>query len=397
MLTTVIGIITVLSALLVVYHHVGYPVLLKMLGRRSAARSRFSGDRSHQLINYPSITILVPAYNEAAFIAHKIRNLATLDYPADKLKIVIACDGSRDATYDIALETLREPECLHCDIRLLKFDHNRGKIAVLNQVIAQIETDIVALSDVSALISIDALQLAARQFQDPAVGVVNSRYRLLSPGSAGEGIYWEFQSQLKAAEASIGSVIGAHGAFYLIRTQLYQTLPADTINDDFIIPMQIVLRGYRSVYDADIIALELECAGDSQDSQRRSRIAAGNLQQALRLRRLLSPRFGGTAFTFASGKVLRVLVPYLMITAFAGSVYVAPEHALFRLAATGQTVIYLCYALLEFFSLGNSARAVQSFKYLLRGHLNNLRGSLAYAVTSMTRLIRGHSLDKPSW
>ena len=205
---------------------------------------------------------------------------------------------------------------------------------------------------------------------------------------AGEQKYWEYQSRLKADEASLGSVIGSHGAFYLIRTHLYRQLPEDTINDDFIIPMEIVRQGYRSVYEGDILALELEQAKASQDSHRRVRISAGNLQQALRLRGLLLPRHGGTAFTFASGKVLRVLMPYLMMIALIGSILLAPEHSLFWLSAVGQMAIYGLYLVLELFGLGDSSKALQALKYLLRGHLNNLRGSLGYGLKALSKAVR---------
>jgi len=227
------------------------------------------------------------------------------------------------------------------------------------------------------------------------VAVVNGCYRLLNPGSAGEQKYWEFQSRLKVNEASLGSAIGSHGAFYLIRTRLYQSLPDDTINDDFIIPMRIVQQGYRSVYEDSIFALELEQADTSQDSHRRYRISAGNLQQALRLRALLSPRYRGTAFTFASGKVLRVLMPYLMISALVGSLYLAPVHPVFLLSAILQTSIYGLYLLLEALRLGDSVKLLQTLKYLLRGHLNNLKGSIGYVATGIGKILREQPAHKP--
>jgi len=392
----IVALLTTISIALIVYHHAIYPLLLQFLGnrRRQACHDDDCDEalQSHQL---PSITILLPAYNEERFIADKIRNLAFLDYPRDKLKIIIASDGSTDSTCRVALETLREAECRHCNIKVIQFRKNRGKIAVLNSMISEVESDILALSDVSALISIDALKMAAKRFRDPEVAVVNGCYRLLNPGSAGEQKYWEFQSRLKANEASLGSAIGSHGAFYLIRTHLYQPLPDDTINDDFIIPMRIVQQGYRSVYEDSIFALELEQADTSQDSHRRYRISAGNLQQALRLRALLSPRYRGTAFTFASGKVLRVLMPYLMVSALVGSLYLAPVHPVFLLSAILQTSIYGLYLLLEALRLGDSVKLLQTLKYLLRGHLNNLKGSIGYVATGIGKILREQPAHKP--
>jgi len=142
--------------------------------------------------------------------------------------------------------------------------------------------------------------------------------------------------------------------------------------------MQIVKQGYRSVYDANIIALELEQAQDEQDTQRRYRISAGNLQQALRLKSLLLPRYRGTAFTFASGKVLRLLIPYLMIIAFLGSIYLSFFNAVFLFFSVSQALLYTIYSSMELLDVGDSYKLLQSLKYLLRGHLSNLKGSSNY-------------------
>ena len=386
MLNLTIALVTLTSIFLVVYHHAGYPLVLRYLRGRKA---RVQTDPAKTVAvdidrgQLPSITIVVPAYNEADFIADKIRNLAILDYPRDRLKVVIACDGSTDNTHEIAIETAAEPECRDLSITVIRFEQNRGKIALLNHLVGQVDSEIVALSDVSALVSMDALLLAAARFSDPEIGVVNGHYRLLSPGSEGEKKYWEYQSKVKAGEASLGSVIGSHGAFYLIRRKLFEQLPGDTINDDFIIPMRIVLQGYRSVYDGDIMALELEHADSDLDAGRRHRIAAGNLQQLLRLKSLLLPRYRGTAFTFASGKCLRVLMPYLMILALIGSLLLAPHSPVFLLMGLGQALGYLFYLVLEAFDLGDSKPLLQTFKYLLRGHLNSLRGSAAYLKSAI--------------
>jgi len=390
MSTLLIGLLTSLSIFLIIYHHAGYPLLLhflsKRLRRKHAIAASNGNDKLYQQ-GLPSISIVIPAYNEEQFIAEKIRNLSILKYPPNKLDIIIASDGSTDSTYETALKTLKESECRHCAIKVIKFEKNVGKIAILNSLISTIDTEILALSDVSALISIDALQLAIKHFQDPAVGVVNGMYRLLNPGSEGEKKYWEYQSKLKSDEARIGSVIGSHGAFYLLRTRLYRSLPADTINDDFMIPMQIVKQGYRSIYDPKIVALEMEQSREAQDKKRRYRISAGNLQQALRLKSLLLPRYRGTAFTFASGKVLRVLMPYLMIVACLGSIYLSFDHPVFLLLGITQAFIYALYFSLEILNTGDSSRLLQTLKYLLRGHINSLKGSAHYMKSSFQKTI----------
>lgn len=383
----IIILLTTLSIFLIIYHHAGYPLLLRLLSRRNRNISQPETEQPTQQ-SLPTITIVVPAYNEEKFIADKIRNLSIIDYPKSKLNIIIASDGSTDNTYQVALNTLNEAECRNFPIKIIDFDKNRGKVAVLNSVLSTIKTDILALSDVSALISIDALMIAVRHFNNPEVGVVNGTYKILNPGSEGEKKYWDYQSRVKSDEASIGSVIGSHGAFYLLRTHLYKTLPDDTINDDFIIPMQIVKHGYRSIFEPNIHAIELEHSDDALDSSRRNRISAGNLQQALRLKTLLLPRYRGTAFTFASGKVLRVFMPYLMIIAFSGSLYLSSSSTLFLLCAIGQTLVYGLFLFSEFLGLQHYSKILQTLAYLVKGHAAGLTGSLHYLKSIMVQKIR---------
>ncbi len=386
----VIIIFTVTSAFLVIYHHLGYPLILRIAKRFKPkhvviARTRhYTPDDDDS--DLPTITIMIPAYNEQQWISEKIRNLAVLDYPAKRLKIIIACDGCNDNTATVALKVSNEVECQYLQIEILTFKKNRGKVAVINEVMQSITSDLVVLSDVSALVSVDALLIAAEHFKDPDVGVLNSHYRLLNPGSTGEAIYWRYQSNIKASEAALGSTLGAHGAFYLFRRSLFQPLAPDTINDDFILPMKIVAAGYRADYENTINALELEKADTTQDHQRRYRIAAGNFQQLLRLKRLLLPSYGGVAFAFISGKALRVLMPFLMISSLIGSLLLSTEYLLFALLAITQLFAYLLASWHLLFHPKTSNRLIEALTYLVGGHAAGLVGTLRY----LFGLERGH-------
>lgn len=383
--------ITLMSGFLVIYHHLGYPLILKLLTKKlnyqpmlSRSRGYASDDLDEQL---PSIAIVMPAYNEAQWITEKIRNLAALDYPKQRLQIFIGCDGCTDQTYQLAQQTALEPECKHLNIQLFNFQHNRGKVQVINELILKADATLIALTDVSALLSIDALLIATERFKDPKVGVVNSHYQLVSPSSEGEQSYWDYQSKIKLAEASLGATLGAHGAFYMFRSTLFEPLAADTINDDFILPMKIVAAGYRADYDNEINALELEQVDTKQELQRRRRIAAGNFQQLLRLKVLLLPRYKGIAFAFLSGKALRVLMPFLMLLALFGSLILSPYHWLFICLAIVQLCAY-SIALLQIIKRPkNSNKVSKLLAYLVSGHYAGLIGSLRY-------LLR---LDKAHW
>ena len=230
----------------IVYHHLLYPLLLRLLASRKS-----DVEVSQCLIDadLPSINLIMPAYNEAGVVAAKIRNVAALNYPADKLKITLIGDGCTDDTMAIAKAVANEPCCVGLTLEIEEHINNRGKVAVLNQAIKDSKSDIVALSDISALINVDGLRMAARRFQQAQVGVVNSTYQFANYSSSGEEAYWRYQSKVKQMETRTGSVIGAHGALYFFRRELFRPLKADTINDDFILPMLIVEQGYQAVHE----------------------------------------------------------------------------------------------------------------------------------------------------
>lgn len=367
--------LTVISMILVVYHHLGYPLLLKALARNRKAESESPVQIKDDEL--PSITVLMPAYNEARWIAEKIRNLAALDYPANKLHVVLACDGCTDNTAQIARQTAAEPLCRELHLEVIEYCDNHGKVIVINKAMARVHTELVALSDISALISYDALRLAAQRFQTSNVGVVNSRYCFLNPG-AEEKQYWHYQNTIQRHEAHIGSALGAHGALYFIRRKLFSPLALDTINDDFILPMKIVAQGFRADVVDSIQAVELEASSRAQDFRRRLRIGAGNCQQLLRLFGCLHPSYRGVAFAFASGKALRVLMPFLMIAALTGSLYLAPSNLFFTLATAGQLAIYALVAGCQCFKHSPGNKIANALNYLVAGHTANMIGTLRY-------------------
>ena len=382
-----LGLLSLLALLwaLIVYHHVIYPLLMRRFSAiaKPLAHKAQAEPTSALTSSLKSIAILVPAYNEADFIADKIRNVASLDYPAEKLELIIACDGCQDDTAAIARKTAREWLNASLNVRVIEYPQNRGKVALLNQLIPEIKADIVALSDASALISQDALHLANQHFLQPPVGVVAATYKILNPGSEGERQYWDYQIQIKRGEAAIGSPIGVHGALYFFRQALFKPLPADTINDDFILPMQIVSQGYRSIYDSTLIALELEVASLNMDQKRRLRIAAGNFQQLIRMPQLCSPKLGGTAFSFVSGKALRALMPFILLLQFLLCLLLGFDSiALLTLAALQLSAFFSArLSLLIPEHAWPKHRILKPLKlifYLVNGYWSSLIGTLRY-------------------
>lgn len=358
---------------LAAYHHAAYPILLRWLADRQPERRRpaAGGDLPH-------VTLVMPAFNEAAFIAAKIRNLAAVDYPSDRLRVLVGCDGCSDDTAARARAAALEPECADLHIEIVEFPENRGKVAVLNDLIGRVAEGIVALSDVSALISLEALRLAADWFRDPATGVVCAGYRFFRPGTPGEATYWRYQTAIKRQESRLGSTLGAHGALYLFRHELFRPLPGDTINDDFVLPMSMVAQGRRAVYEPEMVALELERASLATDRARRRRIAAGNAQQAIRLHALLHPRHGWPALMFASGKLLRVAMPLCLLMSLLGSLLLSPASPFFALAAGAQLVAWLGAAIAAALPEQRRPAILARILYVLGGHLASAHGTLRW-------------------
>jgi cellulose synthase/poly-beta-1,6-N-acetylglucosamine synthase-like glycosyltransferase len=366
--------------LLILYHHLLFPLILKQQMRKTCVASTQDQERTEQIPDeqLPTMAILIPAYNEARFITDKIRNLAQLDYPAERLFCVIACDGCSDGTAALARQAINDLDRPELNIKVLNFSQNRGKVAVLNEVIPSLHTQIVALSDTSALIAHDALRRAAAHFTENQVGVVAATYRLATPGNQGEDSYWQYQINIKRGEAAFGSPIGVHGALYFFKRSLFTPMPADTINDDFILPMRMVSQGYQAIYDPHIIALELEVASRDMDQRRRIRIAAGNFQQLLRLPMLLHPRLKGTAFCFASGKALRSLMPLILLLQWALCLLLGSEYSVLFWLALAQALLFLIAWRSTSLAESHFPRLVNVVFYIANGYRASLVGIIRY-------------------
>ncbi len=373
----------------IIYHHAVYPALLHtlagLLRRRSQDQSNEQATVGKPSSNdgpLPSMTIVMAAFNEAPFIAAKIRNLASASYRGQPVKILIGSDGSSDRTAKIASETIAGCAGSLNQFEFIHFEVNRGKVAVINDLIARCTSDLVALTDVSAEIPVDGLERTAAYFADHNVGVVSGGYELTVAGSAGEDAYWRYQTRIRMDEATLDSPMGAHGAFYAFRKALWEPLPADTINDDFILPMTIVANGSRAVYAPEIRIFEREKTQGTQEFMRRIRIGAGNFQQAIRLWKLLDPRRPGLAFTFGSGKALRAIMPLILVLAFVSNFALLTHHGhvystLLVLQCLGYGLAAASPFLLEARIGGRLVqKGIAWLAYLVRGYAAGLIGIL---------------------
>jgi len=283
---------------LVAFAYVGYPCLLAALVRLFR-RPPKSADVT------PSVTLLVPAFNEEHSLGPKLESCLALDYPRGQLQVLVLSDGSTDGTNAIASR--------HADrgIELLAFERNRGKLAVLRDGVARARGEIIAFSDAASRLMPDSLRRLVRPFADPSVGCVSGVYRVLRPEAAQlgeeEGFYWRYETFIKRCESELGSILGAHGSLYAIRRALFPDLGPTTVNDDYVVPVQIVAAGHRAVYEPGAVACEE--ATEMGGFARRVRIALGNFQQLRLLGLLVWPPRPWLAFTFLAHKTLRLLGP----------------------------------------------------------------------------------------
>jgi len=305
---------------LVAFAYVGYPLLLAALVRLVRREPR-TADIT------PSMTLLVPAYNEEHAIGAKLESCLALDYPKDKLQVVVLSDGSTDRTNDIAAGYADR------GIELMAFEENRGKLAVLRDGVAAARGEIVAFSDAACRLEPQSIRELVKPFADPQVGCVSGVYRVLRPGEAElgqeEGFYWRYETFIKRCESDLGSILGAHGALYAIRRDLCPDLDKIRINDDYEIPVHIVAEGHRAVYAPGAVACEE--ASEMGGFARRVRIAVGNFRQLRLLGLLLWPPRPWLLLTFMAHKVLRLAGPFALAGALALNV---------ALVATGRGPIY---------------------------------------------------------
>ena len=290
-----------LACLLTIFPYVIYPVVLRFGGSSRTLRlpaESGAGDK-------PSLTIIVSARNEEAVIADKINNALSLDYPQDGLNVLVVSDASTDRTDDLVKEIAASSP----QVELLAIAERRGKTAGLNRAMEQIDSDLVVFTDANAMFDADALKHLVAPFSDPNVGYVvgAQKYTQAEGQSAGdnEGLYWRFELGLKAAESDYYSVVGGDGAIYAIRRQLFTPLADEDIND-FVNPLQIILKGYRGVFRADAVAFEDPANSFEKEFDRKRRIVCRSwgalLRYGMNHRLLALPKF---AFMMFSHKVLR--------------------------------------------------------------------------------------------
>jgi cellulose synthase/poly-beta-1,6-N-acetylglucosamine synthase-like glycosyltransferase len=322
-----------LAGVIVAYVYVGYPFVLAIVARH---RREVPSGAGHAL---PSVTLLISAYNERIVIEEKIKNSLALDYPGNFLSIIVISDCSDDGTDEIVLRYApRGVQLVRSSVRL-------GKTAGLNLGVRATSSDILIFSDANALYKADAVRLLVRHFVEPGVGYVVGRARYVEDTSRtasaqSEGLYWKLETWMKQRESEFGSVVGGDGAIYAIRRELYAPLRNTDIND-FLNPLQIIVRGYRGVYEVSAICFEE--AGDTfeKEFRRKVRIVSRSLNALRRAPRVLLPWTQPRHwFSLCSHKILRWFAPAFLLVLLPANLALW-SLPFYRVTACLQVVFYL--------------------------------------------------------
>jgi cellulose synthase/poly-beta-1,6-N-acetylglucosamine synthase-like glycosyltransferase len=326
---------------IIFYAYFGYTLIL-LFAALFKQKKKFNPVSDNDL---PKVTLLIAAYNEKDIISLKLKNSFELNYPEDKLTHLWITDGSDDGTYDLLKQRQK--------IVLLHQAERAGKTAALNRAMKHVKTPITVFTDANTMLHPDTIHNLVRWFDDNKTGCVAGEKKIFSSqketaASAGEGIYWSYESLIKKLESKVGFVMGAAGELYAIRTELYNPPADNVILDDFMVSMSIAEKGYRFYYEPKAFASENSSFNIQEELKRKIRIAAGGFQLFFNKLSLLNFfNHFVLSFQYISHKVLRwILAPFSLIAIFIINLF------LFLDEQTSNLYSYFFYAQVLFYFLG---------------------------------------------
>ena len=289
-----------LSLFVVVYTYAGYPALILTLSRLFPAKS--DGDPAFT----PRVSVLIPAYNAAAFVEPKLESLRAQAYPRDRFEVIVYADGATDDTAAIVAAYAEKNPGF---VRLIQSPERSGKPTAVNRMRAEATGEVLVLTDIRQPLRENVLRVLVSQLADPRIGCASGS--LLLVGDTGPGLYWRYEEAIRRAESRFRSMVGVLGALYAIRRADLAELPRDTILDDMWIPMQLALRKKRLVFCSDANGFD-RAGEDDREFDRKVRTLAGNYQLFARLPRLLFPFLNPIWFETVSHKIMRLVCPWAL-------------------------------------------------------------------------------------
>lgn len=336
------------SLLLLAYSYAVFPLMVLLRGRLRP--------KPHEgAANTPTVSIIVAAHNEAPSIAKKMENLRRLEYPVERLEIVIASDGSDDGTDEVVRRHLVD------NVRLIPLPR-QGKARTLNRAVEQSTGEILVFSDAEGSCAPGTLLALVRAFADGSVGGVAGNRIYVDIDDAegiavGEGAYWDFDRMMKVAQSAAGSITGAAGSLYAIRRSLFTPIPPG-VNDDFFNSLRVVEQGSRMLFVPDAVIYGPVSPDASSEYRRKVRVMTRGLRCAVAVPVLFDPfRYGFYSLQLFSHKILMrtMAVPLLLLALVTPLLW--RRHAIYRVAAVAQILFFLCAALGAAFPRAAWARA----------------------------------------
>jgi cellulose synthase/poly-beta-1,6-N-acetylglucosamine synthase-like glycosyltransferase len=334
-----------MSVGLIVYAHVGYPLLLalasRLVGEPDALEASDEGGLGAITEGFwPRAALVVAAYDEEDVIERKVANALALDYPRDRLQVIVASDGSADRTAELARAAGAD--------RVLELPRG-GKVAALNAAVAQVDASIVAFSDANSFWRPDALKRLVVRFRDERTGYVCGQVRF-SGGEGGnqEGLYWRYEMAVRSSESSLGGITAGNGGIYAVRREAYVELHPSR-SHDLSFPFELTKNGWRAAYEPSAIAEELMAPTVEGEFRRKRRMMWGLWDVMLRWG-MLNPRGYGLAYSvqIASHRLLRYLTPWLHLVALGANVALLGEGPVYTVTLTLQLGLLAAAALGRF-------------------------------------------------
>jgi biofilm PGA synthesis N-glycosyltransferase PgaC len=308
-----------------------YPMAIWGVGRMFSFRPRQGGI-------IPCVSIIIPAHNEAKSIEHKIENVLGLEYPKNKVEVLVGSDGSSDGTSTLVRKYAGR------GVRLVNFETNRGKTAVQNDLVRESKGEVLIFTDAASFFRPDAIHKIVRKFADDRVGCVAGRMRFVetSPNltTQSQGLYWNYELKIRELESNLGSLIGVDGPLYAVRRECYVPL-GDNVISDFLTPLLVLEQGRRVVLEPEALVDEFPTVNAGQEFTTRRRITLRGLVGLCAYTKLLNPlRHPSLAFQLFFHKVLRWFVGPLAIFNILAC-YTLSSHWFFKFILLGYLLFFL--------------------------------------------------------
>lgn len=363
------------SLIVILYTFLGYPFLLVIWSRFLPEKSDTKGFCLSS--NYPTLDVILVVHNGEAFIEDKLSNLAEMEYPGERPRIIVVLDGCTDNTK--ALIAASDAN----NIIVIEQEEKRGKPHGLNLAVEHSSADLLLMTDVRQPILPTALTMMTDRFSDPVVAAVSGelvfRQEGISDFGKGMDAYWRYEKLIREKESIVGSVAGVTGAIYVLRRGFYKPIPPETLLDDVLIPMQAVQAGGKVKFAPGAYAFDIPSNDIQREKQRKTRTLAGNFQLVQLNPGLINPFKNPIWFQFISHKMLRLLSPFLMVLIFVSNLLLVQEGWFFLLTMLGQCAFY-CLAIVAFkFESARRVRLLSIIHSFLNLMLYTYYGFLAYS------------------